>query len=57
MAGGGRLVAMKGPEAEEELAACRADLLADGWTCRQRWLKLPLSGAVRCLVTVQRIEQ
>lgn len=50
LAPGGRLVAMKGPEGEGEVAA-QADLLKSaGWNVTLHHFKLPASGAKRCLV-------
>ncbi len=51
---GGRLVAMKGPEGHQEFAALRERLQRDGWTALLHSLKLPLSGAERCLVELRR---
>lgn len=50
----GTLVAMKGPEVVEELNVCRGQLVDNGWSVREEFLSLPLSGAARCLVFVQR---
>jgi 16S rRNA (guanine527-N7)-methyltransferase len=51
---GGSLVAMKGPEGEQEVAACRELLLEKGWRVSLESLSLPRSGAVRCLVEMTR---
>lgn len=51
---GGKLVAMKGPEVVEELNVCRGQLVDNGWSVREEFLSLPLSGAARCLVFIQR---
>jgi 16S rRNA (guanine527-N7)-methyltransferase len=51
---GGRLVAMKGPEGHRELAALQERLQRDGWAVFLHSLKLPLSGAERCLVELCR---
>ena len=50
----GRLVAMKGPEGHQELAALRERLQHEGWAVSLHSLKLPLSGAERCLVELSR---
>lgn len=51
---GGRLVAMKGPEGEREFAEQRDRLLLEGWEASLHRFKLPVSGAVRCLVELRR---
>lgn len=53
---GGRLVAMKGPRAREELAAGRRALdVLGGEVAEVRRLRLPLSGAERQLVLVEKV--
>lgn len=54
LARNGRLVAMKGPEADRELAACESSLRAAGWVCSVQTLQLP-GGAARCLVKIKRM--
>lgn len=54
LAPGGRVVAMKGPEAHQELAGCQELLLQEGWVVCLHQLRLPVSGAERCLVEVSR---
>lgn len=52
---GGRLVAMKGAEGAAELAAAQAELSELGWFCAAiSPLRLPLSGAERCLLVLTR---
>lgn len=51
---GGRLVAMKGPEGEREFVEQRDRLLLEGWEASLHRFKLPVSGAVRCLVELRR---
>jgi 16S rRNA (guanine527-N7)-methyltransferase len=51
---GGRLVAMKGPEGRQESAALRDRLQQAGWTVFLYSLRLPFSGAERCLVEMTR---
>lgn len=51
---GGHLVAMKGPEGEEELVAQRDRLARAGWRVALTRLKLPFSGAERCLIDMTR---
>jgi len=50
LAPGGRLVAMKGPEGEQEYAASRKRLCESGWSLALHRLVLPRSGAKRCLI-------
>lgn len=50
LAPGGQLVAMKGPEGLQELADCEESLARGGWQVGTRVLRLPLSGANRCLI-------
>jgi 16S rRNA (guanine527-N7)-methyltransferase len=51
----GRLIAMKGAEAAEELAAAEAELAGLGFTCTGRQtLRLPWSGAERSLLILAR---
>lgn len=53
----GRLIAMKGPEGEAELAAARENLSALGLECRNlQRLQLPMSAAGRTLVILARIK-
>jgi len=47
---GGRLVAMKGPEGEQEFSAYRNRLSESGWSIALHRLVLPRSGAQRCLI-------
>lgn len=47
---GGRLVAMKGPEGEQEFSAYRKRLSESGWSIAIHRLVLPRSGAQRCLI-------
>lgn len=54
LAPGGRLVAMKGPEGRDELAAWRGAPGADGWGVRLQEFRLPVSRAERCLVILTR---
>ena len=52
---GGRLIAMKGAEGAAELAAAQAELAALGFVCSgQHALRLPVSGAERCLLVLAR---
>jgi 16S rRNA (guanine527-N7)-methyltransferase len=51
---GGRLVAMKGPEGPQELAEEHERLHQAGWTASVQCLRLPVSGADRCLIEVSR---
>lgn len=51
---GGHLVAMKGPEGEEEFASHRERLQRDGWKVELTRLQLPVSGASRCLIDMAR---
>lgn len=58
LAPAGRLIAMKGAEAEAELAAARAELAALGFACTaQHRLRLPVSGAERTLLVLERCAQ
>lgn len=54
LASGGRLVAMKGPEAEQEYALHRDRLGEAGWRAFLHPLVLPCSGAKRCLIELSR---
>jgi 16S rRNA (guanine527-N7)-methyltransferase len=55
LAPGGRLIAMKGAEGEAELAAGQAELAALGFACTaQHRLRLPVSGAERCLLVLEK---
>jgi 16S rRNA (guanine527-N7)-methyltransferase len=54
---GGRLVAMKGAEGAAELAAAQDELAVLGFACiAQHTLRLPISGAERCLLVLERID-
>ena len=50
----GQLIAMKGPDGVNEYQDNRAQLLAEGWTVRCEMLRLPVSGARRCLLICNR---
>lgn len=50
----GRLVAMKGPEGNRELFEHQAGLEKEGWSAVLHNLKLPVSGAERCLIELTR---
>ena len=54
LAPGGRLMAMKGPEGEQEYSAARNHLCESGWSLALHRLVLPRSGAQRCLITLSR---
>ena len=55
LAPGGRLLAMKGAEGAAELAAAQAELAALGLACTAQYsLRLPVSGAERCLLVLQK---
>ena len=54
LAPGGRLVAMKGPEGEQEYSASRNRLCGSGWSLALHRLVLPRSGAQRCLIELAR---
>jgi 16S rRNA (guanine527-N7)-methyltransferase len=54
LAPGGRLVAMKGPEGEQEYSASRNRLCESGWSLALHRLVLPRSGAKRCLIELAR---
>lgn len=54
LAPGGRLVAMKGPEGEQEFSASRNRLGVSGWSLALHRLVLPRSGAQRCLIELSR---
>lgn len=54
LAAGGHLIAMKGPEGVTEREDHQAQLLAEGWTVRCEMLRLPVSGARRCLLILNR---
>jgi len=51
---GGRLVAMKGPEGGREFLGQQDMLKEAGWTAFLHKLKLPVSGAERCLIELIR---
>ncbi len=51
---GGALIAMKGPEGEEEWLACQEQLQSAGWSLQLEGLTLPLSGAIRSLLILSR---
>lgn len=56
LAPGGRILAMKGPGGGKELAERLADLTQAGLVCTDiRYVTLPVSGAVRTLISLQRI--
>jgi 16S rRNA (guanine527-N7)-methyltransferase len=50
----GRLIAMKGAEGQRELAGCQGELQAAGWSAACHEVRLPVSGATRCLITLKR---
>lgn len=54
IAPGGRLVAMKGPEGEQEFSAHYDALREAGWNPLLHRLLLPRSGAQRCLIELSR---
>lgn len=55
LAPGGRLVAMKGAEGEEELTSAQGELAAAGFVCTERrYLRLPVSSAGRWLLVLRR---
>jgi 16S rRNA (guanine527-N7)-methyltransferase len=54
LAPGGRLVAMKGPEGEQEYSASRNRLCETGWSLALHRFVLPRSGAQRCLIELSR---
>ena len=54
LAPGGRLLAMKGPEGHRELLEHRDFLVRGGWSAVLHNLKLPVSGAERCLIELTR---
>jgi 16S rRNA (guanine527-N7)-methyltransferase len=54
LAPGGRLVAMKGPEGEQECLLHRSHLQDSGWSATLHRLVLPCSGAQRCLIELVR---
>jgi 16S rRNA (guanine527-N7)-methyltransferase len=55
LAPGGRLIAMKGAEGLAELTAAQPELQRWGFTCTgQRRLRLPQSGAERCLLVLEK---
>ena len=51
---GGKLLAMKGPEGEQELEVSRDALVEKGWRVSLERLNLPRSGAARCLILMSR---
>ena len=50
LAPGARLLAMKGPEGVKEVAVLDEQLKGAGWSVTVHRLKLPVSGAARCLI-------
>ncbi len=50
LAPGARLLAMKGPEGVKEVAVLDEQLKGAGWSVTVHRLKLPASGAARCLI-------
>lgn len=50
LAPSGRLIAMKGPEGEQEFAEHRESLQREGWTAHLHRLVLPCSGSERSLI-------
>jgi 16S rRNA (guanine527-N7)-methyltransferase len=55
LAPGGRLIAMKGAEGTAELEAAQVELSQQGLVCcGQHRLRLPLSGAERCLIALEK---
>jgi 16S rRNA (guanine527-N7)-methyltransferase len=54
LAPGGRLVAMKGPEGEQEFLAYQNHVGESGWSLALHRLVLPRSGAQRCLIELSR---
>lgn len=55
LASGGRLIAMKGAEGGAELEAAQQELADLGFACTARHdLRLPLSGAERCLLVLEK---
>ena len=54
LAQGGCLVAMKGPEGVREFSALRGLLQQGGWSAVLHSLKLPVSGAERCLIELRK---
>ena len=53
LAPGGRLMAMKGPGGSEEIAALSGQSRESGWSATVHRLKLPVSGADRCLIEIE----
>lgn len=54
----GRLLAMKGAEGAAELAAAQTELASLGFICTgQRPVRLPASGAERCLIILEKTER
>lgn len=51
---GGCLVAMKGPEGEQELKDSREAFVEKGWEVSLESFSLPQSGAIRCLIKLSR---
>jgi len=49
----GRLLAMKGPDGDKELAGLDDQLLDAGWSVAVHHLRLPVSGAARCLIEMR----
>lgn len=54
LSAGGRLVAMKGPEGEQELLELRHILREKGWTTLLHHFVLPQSQSERCLIELSR---
>ncbi len=50
---GGRLLAMKGPGGDQEIDELGGSSQGQGWVVRVHRLKLPLSGASRCLIEIE----
>jgi 16S rRNA (guanine527-N7)-methyltransferase len=58
LAGGGRIVAMKGPGGEEELELAGPELKRLGLCCLEtRRIRLPASGVKRILIVLQRVQK
>jgi 16S rRNA (guanine527-N7)-methyltransferase len=53
LAPGGRLLAMKGPGGSEEIAGLTGKAKESGWSVTMHRLKLPVSGADRCLIEIE----
>jgi len=52
LAPGARLLAMKGPEGDKEVAVLDEQLKGTGWSVTVHRLRLPVSGAARCLIEI-----